>query len=84
MATELTVLKIAKSKIPGVLGVGCGSGEGRRIRKNMECKVPSGESRGKKYGRQVRYLIPAYMIPVLVIAYSRQPSGTVSNELPAF
>lgn len=55
-----------------------------RIRKNMECKVPSGESRGKKYGRQVRYLIPAYMIPVLVMAYSRQPSGTVSNELPAF
>lgn len=29
VATELTVLKIAKSKIPGALmGVGCGSWEG--------------------------------------------------------
>lgn len=42
VATELTVLKIAKSKIPGALvGVGCGSGEGRRIRKNVEYRVPS-------------------------------------------
>lgn len=45
MATELTVLKIAESKIPGTLvGVGCGSwgsGEGWRIRKNMEYWVPS-------------------------------------------
>lgn len=42
VATELTVLKIARSKIPGVLvGVGCGSGEDRMVRKNMEYKVPS-------------------------------------------
>lgn len=42
VATELTVLKIAKSKIPGALmGVGCGSWEGRRIRKNVGCRVPS-------------------------------------------
>lgn len=41
VATELTVLKIAKSKIPGVLvGVGCGSGEDGRIRENMKYKVP--------------------------------------------
>lgn len=57
VATELTVLKIAKSKIPGTLvGVGCwswGSGEGRRIGKNMEYRVPSAEG-GQKYDNQVR------------------------------
>lgn len=42
VATELTVLKIAKSKIPGALvAVGCGSGESGRTRKNVEYRVPS-------------------------------------------
>lgn len=40
VATELTVLKIAKSKIPGTLmAIECGSGgsgEGRKIEQNME------------------------------------------------
>lgn len=48
VATELTVLKIAKSKIPGALvGVGCwswGSGEGR-IRNSMEYRVPGAGGR---------------------------------------
>lgn len=59
VATELTVLKIAKSKIPGTLvAVGCGSGssgEDRKIRQNMECWVPMWGKGREKYDRQVRY-----------------------------
>lgn len=45
VATELTVLKIAKSKIPGALvAAGCGS-EGSEMDeqdgRNMDCWVPS-------------------------------------------
>lgn len=54
VATELTVLKIAKSKIPGVLvGVGCGSGEDGRIRENMRYKVLRG-GEGTEIGQASR------------------------------
>lgn len=44
VATELTVLKIAKSKIPGALvAVGCGSegSEDKQDGRNTDCWVPS-------------------------------------------
>lgn len=45
VATELTVLKIAKSKIPGALvAVGCGSEGSEKDKqdgRNMDCWVPS-------------------------------------------
>lgn len=45
MATELTVLKIAKSKIPGALvAAGCGSEGSEKDEqdgRNMDCWVPS-------------------------------------------